>query len=70
MHASRLPEGLGFITFWPLSRKLKEKFLCDLPPGRRPFRAVGFLIWSAVPCGTESSLEPMGRRLRLERSGR
>jgi len=25
-----LPDGLGiFLTFWPLSRKLKEKFLCD-----------------------------------------
>jgi len=25
-----LLDGLGiFLTFWPLSRKLKEKFLCD-----------------------------------------
>jgi hypothetical protein len=23
-------EGRVFLTFWPLNRKLKEKFLCDL----------------------------------------
>jgi hypothetical protein len=25
-----LPEGRVFLTFWPLSRKLRENFLCDL----------------------------------------
>jgi len=30
LQTTQLPEGLGFLTFWPLSRKLKEKYLCDL----------------------------------------
>ena len=29
-HAVLLPEGRCFLAFWPLGRKLKEKFLCDL----------------------------------------
>jgi hypothetical protein len=29
-HMLELPEGRVFLTFCPLSRKLKEKFLCDL----------------------------------------
>jgi hypothetical protein len=31
-----LPEGLVFLAFWPLSKKLKEKFLCDICDWRSP----------------------------------